>query len=845
MALQFIILFIHLIPATEAFSLQRFNCSYQNNDTECQVLFQQLASDSKTKMIYIHLNNHNASSQQDEIFGVIPDKEEPKPTTFVWVNKSSEHMMTFPEDFHSLTFGLLADNIYELNINMSTELNVLVNMSTVTNETNKFLFSRLILNISVGLLCEEDTKDVHFQYLYELSVFRPENDYLCLTTYDKVGRRISRNSMPFIIISVVCILCILWFPMLFALTDQNKYQLKRQRPNRFLNMPSLLNSMCGYMRDEDDSLTTSKSYDPSEVPYGPQRIFIALFHRNYTKEYGMATIHLNFTIFIVLVISVPSYILIIFNKEFMQISFGIRGYSSLTHIIGIFISSLWFVILFGFAMPLCCKNYTYCFDLHAFLKGKKCAKKISFSEILKEIPESNYFHNMINRQLIVFHPKLWYWVIKMTFSETKYKAWNECKKGILIIPCVLCNILLQIIWTLPSVWYLFDFFFIIMSKLIFKIKCKRNCLKIIRILLATFFASILISISFLFLFLRWSILAVIPLVIKVFCYTFFIALPFTNIDNVGMIISYTVLITYWIRLYTTLIGLYHELLKIIFKLHEESKMQLNVNFVAIAEFDFVADHVFPFREQLFYIVSKIFLTGICFLITVTQSTTYKQTDGLLQFDSLTSFIFIILFPTITAIVSSTSNEQKVILMKEEIRKWSEKWYTEIDSIENENHRRLSISNISNKEESMSNISNNEESMSNISNKEESMSNISNKEESMSSISNKEESMSNISNKEESMSNISNKEESMSSISNKEESMSNISNKEESMSNISNKEESMSSISYKEESMSNISNKEESMSSISNKEESMSSISNKEEDASIIHDATNDMVLKHE
>ena len=279
---QIFLIFGFVFTRINGFENPKYSCEYGHSDSGCHDKFAELSSNPSTKTVFIHLNHNGRNFSTDDDKDVNPVFEK------VWVRKSAARFLTYPDDFHALTFGLIYDNVYEMDIEISYT-SIHTNFSS-SNTSIYFVYTALLSNISNGLLCHRDTNNDGLEYLSLYLTWIGYN-YVCFS-YDNGYMKeqyISKITTPMVLILVLCAIAMLWFPVVFTFTDQNKIQLSRQNTSNSAeqsasydrgrtdiseNMREQLNGLLGadHSRYDDAHLDL---YDQGDVPYGCQRF---LFH---------------------------------------------------------------------------------------------------------------------------------------------------------------------------------------------------------------------------------------------------------------------------------------------------------------------------------------------------------------------------------------------------------------------------------------------------------------------------------------------------------------------------------------------------------------------------------------
>ncbi|KAK3094763.1 hypothetical protein FSP39_005900 [Pinctada imbricata] len=690
------IFIIATVATSQAYSFPKVQCSFRDNDTDCEDVIQRYTVLQKTKLVYLHLRyvsiQENSTIRNETIYN-----------EYVWINKSSEYFLSYPDDFHPLTFGILADNMFEIDVNIEMEFN-----GSARNSTHSFL--RMVLNVTIGEVCRRNYYNHTGREFFANFNIWIGYDYLCFSKIDEKNKEVSKLTLSNILISILGFMCILWFPLIFVVMDQNKSHMNRKyselryfgkrisdnhKTASLLAQNNILSESIISFKDESNEFNHNDTYDEGDVPYGIQRVLIVCFHSNVSKEVSMILSYCRFVILLLVIMAatagvILSYIIDHIPPDLKDTTRYPVPNDKAFAVHGILATFLYLLFILCFFLPVAFKNYTYSCDICGFLKGGPFLRKMYFSDILESRSNKNIFYTMITRFFIIFSINLWIRSVYIPFVEWKFKSWNKMKRIVTFLPCViamLSNIIFQLIWTFPFIWCFFVFIlnvFNLLYKSLTNCKCmKRKYSKMgLKLILSALVFSTLVVLALVILFNASSIIIAIPCLVKMICYTCFIVLPQVSFSIFRMIFSILTLISYCIKLYKTMTDLYKELLKMIFKLHEEN--QLDSRFVKIAEFDYVAAHVFPFRVQLFYFITKVFLTSVLFFVAI-EPFFYLDLDETyddMPLNGMISFFFILFSPALAEFIFNSSPESKVMSNKHEILRLVMEWQN-LEKIKNE------------------------------------------------------------------------------------------------------------------------------------------------------------------
>ena len=707
--LQWLLCLLITVNNTSGFSYPSISCEYNVTDHYCRDQFFEMANAPSTKAIYIHIENANVTANDQNQSTLNPIIE------WVWVNESSVYFLQYADDFHQLTFGLLADNIFQFNMRLNG-----YNSFKNWNDTLYFIHFSVLANLSTeGRLCHRDTSItqtlkfinhhlVWIGYSYECINMTPDNLEI---TY------LSKFTFTMQIITVLCSFLMVWFPIFFAITDQNKSHSKQYNHE---------NVKKNVKHNETDHHT---QYDRGDVPYGIQRFILTCFSsypylkvsNNLNTSSKRMIFFASFKLALVstLVLWLLDYFVISAN-EYRNIPPDISEYSDLyampfNAISGV-VGYIYFVIVLSFLTLLSANEYTYCLDIRSKSKST-FLRKIHFKRFIREGVERNILHNLINRLALLIKWQFWHFVAKISFRSVlkNCNISEKCRifaKVLNFFICVLIfitNVLfLFLIALMPLSWTLLCipmYFEDRREKQVPKIKPMhwiQILFFIIKVLLTTTMITLPVTqYILLFVILQYnsSPLAALAKIVKILCYLLLITVPQMSPFNFRVMLFALAVVSYLSQHARHFLLLYKSLLETIFSIHDDKenpagsnkeeiipmkcvkyeksetiisiheekensiniKRKMSKEHVDIEEFDYVASFTFPLRVQLFYFLFKFFLTVAFVLISLITLTGY--TDLLSTNDShlnnIISFSLILISPVLWESICHTSPQNKV------------------------------------------------------------------------------------------------------------------------------------------------------------------------------------------
>ena len=460
----------------------KYSCNGETDIDNCRIIFNNLALDHNTKLIFIHIKNNHVNGTEKE--------KNPK-LEFVWVNKTSLHYLSYPDEFHALSFGLLDEHIYELSIdllnytitNFRTDLNITYS-NIVSNGTNGYLCHRYFTdqdfrNQSINIGIQIDVANIIWFGF----------DYMCYDSTDNYSNKsiiyVSKYSSMMLIIATLSVFSMLWFPILLNIVETDNSSMERDRMMKLFQEKFKMNRRFKRRRsssemdcDSDTCRTEIKEdtsrthYNRGDIPYGFHRFRISFFHSKtnfYKKDSCMILtwflIEFRFLLFISTSFTFCFYFLdrYIHNNLPPDIQEYTTLYTSEIDLNKCFISVVSSLYIY-LALIISQKSYLNVIDPASFSLSRK-------SHCLRKLHLRRFYHNtagegllsqsIIGRFISIFIPRVWVTVLSLSFSGTrqlfKKKRWC-CGVFFLWLWCLFVpiNIIFHLLTALfPFVWYIF------------------------------------------------------------------------------------------------------------------------------------------------------------------------------------------------------------------------------------------------------------------------------------------------------------------------------------------------------------------------------------------------------
>ena len=726
-SLQWFLCLLITVHNTSGFSYPSVSCDFNETDNNCRDKFYEMAIIPSTKAIYIHIHIANVTVKDTAYQSILNPIIE-----WIWVNESSIYFLEYPDDFHQLTFGLLADNIYQFSIRLNERNGYFKNW----NDTLYFIYFSVLANVSIqGRLCHRETTTTQTLDFINRNIAWIGYNYECINlTPDSLEiTYLSKLTATMKIIIILCTFFMTWFPLFFAITDQNK-----SHTNQNDSKNSNLN------RIETNYLTR---YDRGDVPYGIQRFILTCFssYPYLQVSQDLRTSSKRSIIFASFKLALVSTIVLWFldyfvisNYENRNIPPDISGYSDLYalpfEVLSSVVGYTYFLGILSFLTLFSLDEFTYCLDIRS--TSIVFLRKLHFRRFICEGVERNIPHNLINRLSLLIKWRFWYSVAKISFRPAskhikitqKYrklvkKLVKILVKILIFLSCIfifISNILFMVVisfiplsWTLLSMCMYYQDRYATMNKTLMKFPIC-NLMFPIRLLLTMVVIALTVSqyiVMFLALQYNSSPLAAIAKIVKTFCYLLLITVPQLSPFNFREMLFALAVVSYLGQHARHFLLLYKSLLETIFSIHEtkeniinsdcketipkehannattdtihsekekslDNRRKISKEHVDIEEFDYVVTFTFPLRIELFYFLLKFCLTMafvLISLITLTGYTKFLDTDDS-QLNNILSFSLILISPVLWELVCNTSPENKVNAQRHIIEQKVEEYF---------------------------------------------------------------------------------------------------------------------------------------------------------------------------
>ena len=712
-------------------ALAKYSCNAKYDIEECRTIFDTLVRDKKAKLIYLHMKGIRPSGTEKSINQI---KE------LVWVQNTSLNYLAYPDDFEALSFGILSDSIYELDIyNLRSVLykgrNMIYDDPITTKVVLNFTYTNIISNGTNGSICHRFFEDQYLRNMWFLEIGPLSEiiwfgyDYKCyssiipFTEETRIWKYLDIN----IFIAALCIFSMAWHPIIFTLIEQENDEqglknIKAPKPKTITyDLKICKNERFIY-------------YNEGDIPYGFNRLFLVSFRSKY--KIGPHLKILNyFPYFRVFVLAIIGSTLLYFFVErhiHNHLPRDIQGYDTLyprQKARDFFLFLLMFPIFFiifsiGFSSR---KNCTYVFDLARlfFSEESSILREVSF-KMLYKTKGGDMSSSIINRFTSLFCLRFWVLVFEQSLRElhqikrTKHKIKRfGCYVifSILYVFSALLNIIfIPTVSFFPYLWYLFCMSCFLFStfKLLFILflpslqkgskfstKYPILCLifKTLRILfLYPLSLLVICMVIYILIFLLYYnvILRIISAFVRSIIYIFLIALPQLNSLNYRLILLFMAVISYIFKHLQTFHLLYQEVLKRMFSNINKNQNQNsdNVNndhHIKIKQFDYVVANTFPVHIEVFFLLLKYALTGIFFCISLTillkiDNTSTREAPELIH---ISSFAFILISPAVLNYILLNPVEKRVATYNKKIKDLMKEWVdNDEDKIDQSIHNRV-------------------------------------------------------------------------------------------------------------------------------------------------------------
>ena len=681
------------------------NCSAVNGTGECRQIFDRLALDENAKLIYIHLKGIDINGTDKEIN---PLRE------LVWVKNTSLHYLSYPDDFEALSFRLLSDDIYDINIDIDNtslseyilyDRNDTANTSYfTTRDVLNFTYTDIITNSTNGFICHRFFHDQNLRNLsvsiigiefYLAYVIWFGYDYKCFSAINpfKTESRVSKYSPMMVLLATLCILSMFWSPILLTLIEREN---TRRLPND-VNVASNRETTVHISKDE-----CFVYYNEGDIPYGFSRLLLVLFQTKYrfgTQWKILPYIpHLRFFILATFTFSTVYYLVDGYIHDYL--ARDIQGYETLYRPEITFEN---FFVFLCYMLVLCAgfsvrKNYSYVFDfaLAWFSKDASILRKVPFTKLYQS-KDAIMSNTIVNRFTSIFRLGFWKMVILLSFRGTQRLLKKEHRRGpgiwfaVFYAFFLLFNILfLLFVSLLPFMWYMFcmsRYFFNSFFKLLFNIlfpKCQNvfaRCPKLstfikIIIKLVLYFYTAFFVIALIELLYKNMMLQTIAICVRIIIYVFFIVIPQLSALHYRLIFLFLVVVSYIFQHLKTFYALYQELLKKMFSYTN------NEHNIEIKQFDYVVANTFPIHIEVFYLLLKFVLTCAFFYISLSNFLLLddKDTRDDWELINISSFVFILISPAVVGYLFIKPVDKRVASYSKQIEELMQIWKDNIQCL---------------------------------------------------------------------------------------------------------------------------------------------------------------------
>ena len=528
----FIVIFALIFDIGDAST--KYSCGGNSSTEDCRTIFDRLVLGQNAKLIYIHMKGGDINGTDKEIN---PLQE------FVWVKDTSLYYMSYPDDFEALSFRLLSDYIYDMDIDMKND------SFLTTRDALNFTYTDIITNSTNSFIChrffeDQNLRNISVEMLglpmYFANVIWFGYDYKCYSTigpFTSKSIRISKYPPMMVVIATLCILSMFWFPIFITQIEQKNASrkdcnadvaTKRGRANlKIIKVDSFV------------------YYNQGDIPYGLGRLLLIFCRSKY--EFGPQGFlwtyipYIRFFIFTTTIGCILYYYLETYIHSHLphDIQDYAEFFTTKTDVIDFLYILIYFVMLCtGFWSR---KNYTYVFDMsYMFPSGNSSfLRKVRFKK-LYPTEEEIMSNTVVNRFTSLFRLKFWAMVFVLSKRGPQRLLENRPRCGrccsifiwILNVLVLFFNVLfILVVSLLPFIWYTFcmsQFLINVWRKMIprrLKLYSQHPAAIIIKVLV--FFGCLYMWFIYLFyMFIyRNIILKMISIFVRSITYVFFIAFP--------------------------------------------------------------------------------------------------------------------------------------------------------------------------------------------------------------------------------------------------------------------------------------------------------------------------------
>ena len=687
----------------------KYSCMAETGIENCRREFDKLASESNTKMVFMHIKNNNVSGT---------DKEKNPLLELVWVNKTSLHYLSYPDEFHVLTFAILDKFIYELDISLMND--AITNFKEVLNST----YSQIISNGTNGLLCHRHfanqnlrNKSINIGFeIFVGNVIWFGYDYKCYDIKDnhkdELITYVSKYPPMMMVIAAVSVFSMLWFPILLNVIERENASTER---NNLMDMirSSLKNNDAetDFDKDNDSSETVSNSenYDRGDLPYGFKRFLVYFFHSemHVTDKWkpllacSYFLSDFRFFLFICTVFSFSFYFLdrSIHNNLPPDIKEYETLYMRSADMFNCFMSIIPLSLIMYFTLLISQKNYVYVFDPALILLSMKtdltCLRKLPLGQFYHNKKGDSFMsRNVIERFTSIFIPRFWMTVISLSLSGTcellcKRRWCCACLALLFIFAYILLlpiNIIFQLLVALfPFLWYTFCVY-ISLSNIGFR--CLHYCFKkrcctgvenktvlaiergILKLVVFTLNLGFTTYAIFFVIFYENIFLKMCSHLARIMVYILLIVIPQLNSIKYRSVFLILAIISYTLSHLRIFYTLYQEILSKMFEIAGDRVFKIKVK-----QFDYVVANTFPVHIEFFYFFFRTTLTAAFLYIS---QTTYLLMDEFgskedWEMRSMLSFFLLLISPAVVGFCLIPTAEKKVASQSEQICRLMDGW----------------------------------------------------------------------------------------------------------------------------------------------------------------------------
>ena len=692
----FVVIFAWIFNIGDAST--KYSCDGLSSTEDCRTIFDRLVLEQNAKLIYIHLKGGDINGT---------DKETNPLQELVWVKDTSLYYLSYPDDFEALSFGLLSDYIYDMDIDMKND------SFLTTGDVLNFTYASIITNSTNSFICHRFFEDQNLRNLsvdmlglkmYFANVIWFGYDYKCHSTIDSIdsfkskSTRISKYPPMMVVIATLCILSMFWFPILITQIEQ------KNASRRDCNADVATKRKRAKLNKHDSFVY----YNQGDIPYGLGRLLLIFCRSKY--EFGPQGVlwtyipYIRFFIFTTTVGCILYYYVDAYIHS--HLPHDIQDYAELftkkRDVIDVFFLLIYFLLLCTGFMSR--KNYTYVFDMsYLFPSGHSSfLRKVHFKK-LYPTEEAIMSNTVVNRFTSLFRLQFWVMVFVLSRRGPQRLLGNKtrCRRCCCIIIWILnafvlfLNVLFIIVVSLlPFIWYTFcmsQFAFNVCHKLIprrLKLYSQHPAAIIIKVFV--FFGCLYLWFYYLFYIFIYHniILKMISIFVRTITYVLFIAFPQLNALQFRLIFLAMAVTSYVLKHLQSFQALYQEILQKMFSFVGKKHN------IEIQQFDYVVANTFPVHIEAFYLLSKLAFT--CAFLYISLSTFLvldnKDTREDWELINISSFVVILISPAAVGYIFITPEEKRVASYNKAISELMESWKNNVQSPKKQNQRKCVLCN---------------------------------------------------------------------------------------------------------------------------------------------------------